>query len=119
MWKTILRSVLDTDGENDANSVVADFLTKLEYGCFHVRRQVLVKVWKIGQQRNDTKIAIHSNLTFPLVWRHSVDVFCRFSRLQTRSDDLKTLFLFSVNFRFPDTNLQHYLTGTQPYKQTK
>ena len=72
----------------------------------------MVKVRKSGQQRNDTTIAIHSNLTFPLVGRVSVDAFSRFSRLQTRSNDLKTSILFSVNFRFPDMNRKHGIDQT-------
>ena len=56
------------------------------------------------RQHNDTKIAIRSILMFSLARSRSKYSFCRFSRLQTRSNDAKTSILFSVKFRFPDTN---------------
>ena len=58
------------------------------------------------QQRIDTSIAIRSLLMFPPTRSRSVDDFCRLSPLQTRSNNLETLILFSVKFRFPDMNPQ-------------
>ena len=58
------------------------------------------------RQHNDTKIATRSILMFSLTRSRSVDVFSHFSRLQTRSNDVKTSISFFPNFRFPDTNSQ-------------
>ena len=51
------------------------------------------------RQHNDTKIAIRSILMCSSFRPRSVDVFCRFSRLETLSNDLKTLIWFFLNFR--------------------
>ena len=56
------------------------------------------------RQHNDTKIAIRSILMCSSFRPRSIDVFCRFSRLETLSNDVKTTIFFFLKFHFPDTN---------------
>ena len=75
--------------------------------CVLVRsRLICVKIVNQTQQHNDTSIVIRSNLMFALARSRSIDAFCRFSRLQTRSNDVKTPLLFFHKFRFPGTKPQ-------------
>ena len=79
--------------------------------CVLIRSSLIfVKIAIPTRQHNNTKIVMSPKMMFSVARPHSVDVFHRFSRHQTRSNDLKTLILFFLNFRSPDTNAQRATT---------
>ena len=69
--------------------------------CVLIRSSLIcVKIANPTRQHSNTKIVMSPKMMFPSSRPYPVDAFWRFSRLQTRFNDLETLILFSVNFRF-------------------
>ena len=75
--------------------------------CVLIRSSLIcVKIANPTRQHSNTKIAMSPQMMFSVAGPHSVDAFCRFSRLETRSNDVKTTILFFLNFWFPDIQFQ-------------
>ena len=65
--------------------------------CVLIRSSLIcVKIANPTRQHNNTKIVTSPKMMFSVARPHSVDAFCSFSRLQTRSNSVKTsIFFFS------------------------
>ena len=68
--------------------------------CFRAFESDCVQIVNRTRQHSNTKIMMNPKMMFSATRPHSVDAFCRFSRLQTRSSYLKTRIFFLLNFHF-------------------